>query len=79
MPTLLLHILNEDNVMGDVDELPKPTDNILIIKNPRRKDGKDIHNIEVDVTTLIYPLQRILFIEVMPAGEEEEIIGFVRE
>lgn len=79
MPTLLVHILNDDPVMGEVDDLPNPTDQILVIKNPRRKDGKDLPYVEANVTTLIWPLTRVTFIEVMPSGEEEEIITFVRE
>ena len=79
MPTLLVHVLNDDPVMGEVDDLPNPTDQILVIKNPRRKDGKDLPYVEANVTTLIWPLSRVTFIEVMPSGEEEEIITFVRE
>lgn len=79
MPTLLVHILNDDPVMGEVDDLPNPTDQLLMIKNPRRKDGKDLPYVEANVTTLIWPLARVTFIEVIPSGEEEEIITFVRE
>ncbi len=79
MPTLLVHVMNDDPLMGEVDNLPNPTDQFLILKNPRRKDGKDLAFIEANVTTLIWPFLRITFIEVMPTGEEEEIITFVRE
>jgi hypothetical protein len=79
MPTLLVHVLNDDPLMGEVDNLPNPTDQFLVLKNPRRKDGKDLTFIEANVTTLIWPFLRITFIEVMPSGEEEEIITFVRE
>lgn len=79
MPTILVHVMNDDPLMGEVDNLPNPTDQFLILKNPRRKDGKDLAFIEANVTTLIWPFLRITFIEVMPTGEEEEIITFVRE
>ena len=79
MPTLLVHVMNDDPLMGEVDNLPNPTDQFLVLKNPRRKDGKDLTFIEANVTTLIWPFLRITFIEVMPSGEEEEIITFVRE
>jgi hypothetical protein len=79
MPTLLIHINNEDPVLGEVDEMPKPGDTLLLVKNPRRKDGKDIHYLDANVVSVFWPMIRILFIEVMPSGEEEEIIGFVRE
>ncbi len=79
MQTLLIHVQNDDPVMGDVDELPNPGDQFILIKNPRRKDGKDLHYLEPNVTTMLWPMARITFIEVMPSGEEEEIITFVRE
>ncbi len=79
MPTILLHIQNEDPVLGETDELPTGQDNFVVLKNPRRRDGKDLTIIDQNVVTVIYPIHRINYIEVMPSGEEEEIIGFVRE
>lgn len=79
MPTLLIHIQNEDPVLGEVDELPKTSDSLILLKNPRKKDGKDITYIDPNVTTVIWPLNRINFIEILPSEEEEEIITFVRE
>jgi len=79
MPTLLVHMLNEDPVLGEVEEYPAPGDTLILIKNPRRRDGKDIANLESNVTSVYWPVTRIAFIEIMPTGEEEEIIGFVRE
>lgn len=79
MPTLLIHILNDDPVVGEVDELPAPGDSLILVKNPRRRDGKDLHYLETNVTSVYWPVSRLVFIEIMPSGEEEEIIGFVRE
>ncbi len=79
MPTLLIHIQSDDPVLGEVDDLPQPGDSLLVVKNPRRRDGKDIYYLDANVTTVMWPVARINFIEVMPSGEEEEIIGFVRE
>jgi len=79
MPTLILHIVNEDPVVGEVDNLPTPSDNLVILKNPRKRDGKDLHYLEPNVTTVIWPVSRITFIEILPTSEEEEIITFVRE
>jgi len=75
--TLLLHIPNEEPIAGEVDELPGPQDTLIIIKNPRRRDGKDIHYLEPEVTSIILPVSRITVVEIMPSAED--IIGFVRE
>jgi hypothetical protein len=79
MPTLLIHVTNDDPILCEVDEMPSPSDQLIVLKNPRRKDGKDLPYIEANVTALIWPMGRVTFIEVMPSGEEEEIITFVRE
>lgn len=79
MPTVLVHIANEDPILGEVDQLPATTDTNILIKNPRRRDGKDLTNLMASVTQVIWPMVRIGFIEIVPGGEEEQIIGFVRE
>lgn len=77
--TIVLHIQNTEPVVGDVEEIPTPTDNLVILKNPRRMDGKDLHFLNENVVTVIWPVERLNFIEVLSGEEQEEIIGFVRE
>jgi len=79
MPTLVLHMLNEDPVVGEVDDLPVKTDTLVYLKNPRRRDGKDLPYVEQNVTTTAWPIARLSFFEVLPGMEDEEIISFVRE
>ncbi|HEX7555030.1 MAG TPA: hypothetical protein VF338_00290 [Leptolinea sp.] len=79
MPSVILHISNEDPVLGEMDDVPGITDTLVMIKNPRKRDGKDIAHLDPNVLTVIWPLSRINFIEVLPSGEEEEIITHVRE
>jgi len=79
MHTVLLHITNEDPVLGEVEALPSPSDMLVIVKNPRRRDGKDLPYLEANVSTAIWPVTRINFIELIPSLEEDEIISFVRE
>ncbi len=76
---IFVHILNEDPVLGDVEQLPGPADTNVLLSNPRKRDGKDIPSLMASVTQVIVPMHRIAYIEVMPGEEEEQIIGFVRE
>ncbi len=76
---ILLHIAGEEPITGEVDELPKPTDTVIMVTNPRRRDGKDVHYIDSRAVKVAWPLARISFIEVLGGGDEEQIIGFVRE
>ena len=77
--TLLLHIANEEPTLVEVEKMPEANDVIVIGMNPRRRDGKDLPNVAPNVTTVIWPMTRMTFIEVMPSGEEEKVVGFVRE
>jgi hypothetical protein len=79
MPTLLLHIMNEDPIMGEVEQLPGVNDYLILLKNPRKRDGKDLIYLDPNVNQVYWPLTRINFIEIIPTGEEDEIISFVRE
>jgi hypothetical protein len=80
MPTsIVIHISNEEPVLGEVEELPNPTDQVIRVNNPRRLDGKYLNFIQDRVTTVIWPISKINFIEILPNEEEEDIFGFVRE
>jgi hypothetical protein len=77
--SVIVHIANEDPVVCEVESLPKATAQLITIHNPRRKDGKDLHYLEEDVSTLIIPFHRINFIQVLPSAEVDDVIGFVRD
>jgi hypothetical protein len=79
MPIVIIHITNEDPVLGEISDLPGVSDTMIFVKNPRKRDGKDLPYIDTNVMTVIWPLSRVNYIEVMPSGEEEEIITHVRE
>lgn len=78
MKSIIVHLQNEDPVVGEVDELPKPIDYLITIKNPRKKDGKDLPYLDANINMIIVPVFRVTFIEVA-SEHEEEIITFVRE
>ena len=77
--SVIVHLPGEPSVIGEVDELPKPTDVIITLTNPRQKDGKDLHYLEHNVVKVIWPINRISLIEILESEDEEQIIGFVRE
>lgn len=76
---LQIHIANDDPVVIDVDDLPKPTDQFLIGMNPQRRDGKEVQYILREVNQVIFPLWRINFIQILPSETDEEVPTFVRE
>ena len=77
--SIILHLPGEPSIIGEVDELPKPTDNLITVSNPRQRDGKDIHYLEHNVVKVIWPIDKVSLIEILESEEEEHLIGFVRE
>ncbi len=77
--SVIIHISGEQAILGEVEELPKPTDTLLTVSNPRLRDGKDIHYIEHNAVKVIWPIDKITLIEILESADEDKIIGFVRE
>jgi hypothetical protein len=79
MPTIIVHLASEEAVIGEVEDLPQKNDTLVFIKNPRRKDGKDLTYLDQNVTQVIWPIHKITLIEIVPGAQDEQIISFVRE
>jgi hypothetical protein len=77
--SVIIHVQGEEPIVGEVERIPAPTDLMVTVNNPRRLDGKDLHYLAENVTSVIWPVARLNFIEIMPTREDEDIIGFVRE
>ena len=77
--TVILHINGQPSIVGEVEELPKPSDNIIVVSNPRLRDGKDVHFLEQNVVKVLWPLVQVALIEILGDEAEENLIGFVRE
>jgi len=76
---VLIHILNEEAVVGEIDELPNPSDQLVIVNNVRHRDGRQLSYVLPETDTVIYPWIRIHCLEIMPGEEKEEIVSFIRE
>jgi len=77
--TVLVQILNEDAVVGEVERIPEPTDQVLIVSNLRLRDGRSVSYLLPETDTVVYPWARIHCVEILPGEEEEEVISFIRE
>jgi len=77
--SVILHIPGEPAILGEIEDLPKPSDTLITVSNPRLRDGKDIHYLEHNVVKVIWPLEKLTLIEVLESEDEEHLIGFVRE
>ena len=78
MQSILIHVSGEDTIMAEVESLPAVTDTYIYCINPRKKDGKDLPYLYYGVTQMIIPWWRITFIEIMPTGDEDDVMTFIR-
>jgi hypothetical protein len=76
---ILIHVINSEPILAEIDELPSNQDTLLKVNNPRMRDGKDLHFLASNVVTVYWPISQINFIEILQGQEEEPVIGFVRE
>lgn len=77
--TVIIHLVGEDPVMGELEREPEPNDVFVVVANLRKRDGKDLHYLAPGVQTVLFPFARITFVEFMPeAKERDSVIDFFR-
>ncbi len=77
---VIMHIQGEDPFVADIETMPEPTSNFVAFSNPRKKDGKPVTYITSGAKVIMFPWNRVNFIEVMQSSEERrEVIDFFRE
>ncbi len=77
--TVLLHLLNADSVVGELEELPEPNQQFVELKSPRLRDGREVPYLLAETNTVLYPWLRVHCIEIMPTESDEQIITFICE
>lgn len=68
--TIILHVAGEEAVVGELEQLPSPADTSVIVQKVRRRDGKPVHYLAPGVTTVLWPMNRLTFLEVVPERPE---------
>jgi len=76
---IIIHFTNEDPVVAEMEHLPDPTHQNILVFNPRRRDGRPLHYVTEGARAFVFPWSRISFIEVMGEEEGEEVVEFFRE
>lgn len=66
MITLLLHVSNSEPIKLDVDDMPHPSDVMIVGKNPRDRKDREVDWLDEGVITVMFPWSRINLIQVLP-------------
>jgi hypothetical protein len=77
---VIIHVVGEEAIYAEVEDLPKPTDQFLEFTNPRKRDGKPLAYMTMGAKSFIFPWHRLSFVEIMTTeAEHEDVIEFFRE
>ena len=78
--TVIIHVAGGDAIIGEIEQMPDPQANFVTFTNVRARDGKQIVYIDREATRVIFPWQKISFLETLPSDEDhEEIESFFRD
>jgi hypothetical protein len=64
----VVHLLNEQPLLADLFEMPKPLDQGLLCTNLRTMDGKRPVFVDRLESTFFFPYLHIRFVEIVPAS-----------
>jgi len=78
--TVLIHMVGEEPILAEMEELPNPNDVFVTCTGARRRDGKPLPYALSETEVFLFPWHRINLIEVLPSEvEKEEIVEFYRD
>ncbi len=72
--TVIIHLLNQDPIVADMEMLPNESASFVAFTNPRLRDDKNVPWATPGARSFIFPWSRINFIEVMTSKEEESSV-----
>ncbi len=61
----VIHMVGEDAILGDLDSVPNPTHQFLLLRNIRKKDNKPLAYVADDAQVFLFAWHRITFVEIM--------------
>lgn len=77
---VVVHVMNEDPFVADLEELPPANATYLYVKNPRTRDNKPVPWAAERLRAVMFPLARITFIEeVVTQADEREVERFYKD
>ena len=75
----VIHLIEEDPIVCELDERPNPSAQFVTAHNPRRRDGRAVVFLDPNVETVYIAWHRISYIQMLPQSDLEKVMGFVRE
>ncbi|MDQ3045306.1 MAG: hypothetical protein M3R06_09205 [Chloroflexota bacterium] len=89
--TIIVHLVGEEAFLAELEDMPSTSQNYVIMRNIRKKDGKEVTYLTDGAKAFLVPWTRISFLEVMSEMPDQvaavstngaqgtTILGFFRE
>lgn len=79
MLAVLVHTIDQETLAGEIEALPDPGEQFIILHTPQQRDGRLLETLREGVTTILLPWAQIQFIEMLPDTGIADALSFVRE
>jgi hypothetical protein len=76
---VLIHTVDQETLAGEIEALPDPTDQFIILHMPQQREGTMLDNLKAGVVTILLPWPQIQFVQLLPDTGSDEALSFVRE
>jgi hypothetical protein len=61
----IVHIHGEDAILAELDSVPNPTHQFLLMRNIRKKDGKPLAYVADEAEVFLFAWHKITFVEIL--------------
>ncbi len=75
----VIHLLDEDPIVGELEGAPDPAAQFVTVYNPRRRDGRTVPFLDSNVARVLFAWHRISHIQLLSEVDVEKVVSFVRE
>lgn len=75
----VIHLVDDDPILCELDGMPTTGAQFVTVHQARRRDGRTTPFLEGPNDTVLIAWHRISYIQMLPQGGVDNVIGFVRE
>ncbi len=79
MLPVLVHTIDQETLAAEIEALPDPSDQFIILHAPQQREGKLLDALREGVTTVLLPWSQIQFVQLLSIAGIDETLSFVRE
>ncbi len=77
--SVIIQLLDEEAIIGEIENAPDPAALFVTVYNPRRRDGRPATFLDSNVEQVLFAWHRISHIQLLPDTDTDKVISFVRE